>query len=38
MFILAALIALLLLALAGSGLVVAQINPEELSNMGVQQK
>ena len=36
--ILAVVVAILLLALAGSGLFVAQDSPEELSNMGVQEQ
>ncbi len=35
MFVLAAIISFLLLALAGSELFVAQYNPDELSNMGI---
>ncbi len=38
MFILAAVICMLLLILAGSNMFVAEYNPEELSNMGIQQK
>ncbi len=38
MFVVAAVVALLLLALAGSELFVAQYNSEELSNMGVQEQ
>jgi hypothetical protein len=38
MFIVAALISLLWLVLAGSDLFVSQYNPDELSNMGVQQQ
>lgn len=38
MFVLAVVVTLLLLALAGSGLFVAQYSPDELSNMGVQEK
>ncbi len=38
MFVLAAVVALLLLALAGSELFVAQYNSDELSNMGVQEQ
>jgi len=37
MFIVAAIISFLCLALAGSDLFVSQFNPDELSNMGVQQ-
>lgn len=36
--VLAVVIAVLLLALAGSDLFVAQYSPEELSNMGVQEQ
>ncbi len=38
MFVLAAVIVLLLLALAGSSLFVEQYSQEELSNMGVQEQ
>jgi hypothetical protein len=38
MFVVAAVVALLLLALAGSELFVAQYNSDELSNMGVQEQ
>ncbi len=38
MFVVAAVIALLLLALAGADLFVAQYNSDELSNMGVQEQ
>lgn len=38
MFVLAAVVVLLLLALAGSDLFVAQYSPDELSNMGVQKQ
>jgi len=38
MFILAAAISFLLLVLAGVDLLLAQYNPDELSNMGVQQR
>jgi len=38
MFAVAAVIALLLLALAGSDVFVSQYDSEELSNMGVQEK
>ena len=38
MFVLAAVVALLLLVLAGSELFVAQYNSDELSNMGVQEQ
>ena len=38
MFVLAVVVTLLLLALAGSDLFVAQYSPDELSNMGVQEK
>lgn len=38
MFIIAAIISLLWLVLAGSDLFVSQYNADELSNMGVQQK
>lgn len=38
MFAVAAVISILLLALAGSDVFVAQYNSEELSNMGVQEK
>jgi hypothetical protein len=36
MYILAALIVLLLIVLAGADLILAQFNPDELSNMGVE--
>jgi hypothetical protein len=38
MFVVAAVISFLWLVLAGSELFVSQYNPDELSNMGVQQK
>jgi hypothetical protein len=38
MFVFAAVVSILLLALAGSDLFVAQYNPDELNNMGVQKK
>jgi hypothetical protein len=38
MFIFAAVVVVLLLALAGSGLFVAQYSPDELSSMGVQEQ
>lgn len=38
MFILAAVVILLLLVLAGADLLVSQQNPDELSNMGVQEQ
>ena len=38
MFVLAAVVAILLLVLAGSELFVAQYNSDELSNMGVQEQ
>jgi len=38
MFIFAAVVSCLLLALAGSDLFVAQYNSDELSNMGIQEK
>ena len=38
MFIVAVTVTLLLLGLAGSDLFVAQYSPDELSNMGVQEK
>ena len=38
MFVVAAVVALLLLVLAGSELFVAQYNSDELSNMGVQEQ
>jgi len=38
MFALAMVVAVLLLALAGSDLFVSQYSSEELSNMGVQEK
>ena len=38
MFVLAVTVSILLLALAGSDLFVAQYSPEELSNMGVQEE
>jgi hypothetical protein len=38
MFAIAAVMSVLLLALAGSDVFVSQYNPEELSNMGVQEK
>ena len=38
MFALAIVVAVLLLALAGSEMFVSQYSPEELSNMGVQEK
>jgi hypothetical protein len=38
MFAIAAVVSLLLLALAGSDVFVSQYNPEELNNMGVQEK
>jgi hypothetical protein len=37
-FILAAVVVLLLLALAGADLFISQYNPEELSQMGVQEQ
>ncbi len=38
LFVLAVVVILLLLVLAGADLFVSQYNPDELSNMGVQQK
>ena len=38
MFVLAVVVVILLLALAGSDLFVSQYSPDELSNMGVQEK
>jgi hypothetical protein len=38
LFILAGVVVLLLSALAGADLFVSQYNPEELSNMGVQEQ
>ncbi len=38
MFVLAIVVALLFLVLAGSDLFVSQFSPDELSNMGVQEK
>jgi hypothetical protein len=38
MFVLAAVVIVLLLALAGSDLFVAQYSPDELSSMGVQEQ
>jgi hypothetical protein len=38
MFILAAVVVMLLLVLAGADLFVAQYNSDELSNMGVQEQ
>jgi hypothetical protein len=38
MFILAAVVVVLLLVLAGADLFVAQYNSDELSNMGVQEQ
>jgi len=38
MFVLAVVVTLLLLALAGSDLFVSQYSQDELSNMGVQEK
>lgn len=38
LFVLAGVVILLLLGLAGADLFVSQYNPDELSNMGVQQK
>ena len=38
MFVLAVVVILLLLVLAGADLFVSQYNPDELSNMGVQKK
>jgi len=38
MFVLAAVVVVLLLALAGSDLFVAQYSPDELSSMGVQEQ
>ena len=38
MFVLAAVVIILLLALAGSDMYVAQYSPDELSNMGVQEQ
>jgi len=37
-FVLAAVVILFLLALAGADLFVSQYNPDELSNMGVQEQ
>ncbi len=37
MFVLAVVVTMLLLVLAGSDLFVAQYSPDELSNMGVQE-
>jgi len=38
LFVLAVVVVLLLLVLAGADLFVSQYNPDELSNMGVQEK
>jgi hypothetical protein len=38
LFILAGVVVLLLLVLAGADLFVSQYNPDELSNMGVQEQ
>jgi len=38
LFVLAVVVILLLLVLAGADLFVSQYNPDELSNMGVQEK
>ena len=38
MFVIAVVVILLLLVLAGADLFVSQYNPDELSNMGVQEK
>ncbi len=38
MFVLAIVVIILLLALAGSDLFVSQYSPDELSNMGVQEQ
>ncbi len=38
MFVLAVVVILLLLVLAGADLFVSQYNPDELSNMGVQEE
>jgi hypothetical protein len=38
MFIIAAVVCILLLVLAGSNMFLAEYNPDELSNMGIQQK
>ncbi len=38
MFIIAAVVCILLLGLAGSDMFVAQYNSDELSNMGIQKK
>ncbi len=38
MFVLAGVVTILLLALAGSDLFVAQYSPDELSNMGVEEQ
>ena len=38
MYIVAALLCLALLVLAGADWLVSQINPDELSNMGVQKR
>ncbi len=38
MFVFAAVVTVLLLALAGSDLFIAQYSPDELSNMGVQEQ
>ncbi len=38
LFILAGVVVLLLLALAGADLFVSQYNPDELSNMGIQEQ
>jgi hypothetical protein len=38
MFVLAVVVVILLLALAGSSMFVAQYSPDELSNMGVQEQ
>jgi len=38
LFVLAAVVVLLLLVLAGADLFVSQFNPDELSNMGVQEQ
>lgn len=38
MFVLATVVIVLLLALAGSDMFVAQYSPDELSNMGVQEQ
>jgi len=38
MFVVAAVVCVLLLGLAGSDMFVSQYNPDELSNMGIQKK